>query len=140
MAVFGVEVRETEELKWFLKEINKKIKVNDMVKNPFFIKIKRFVSRDRVFLIFKIDPIWPNFSFIGYPILIVWWMIIQRFSFFFLIPLAICFSGVFWTSYFFYLSCRLGLMKAGYKGYIKRLGSKDIIGLCVFGDGVKWGS
>lgn len=76
--------------------------------------------------VFKLDMAWPPLHLFGL-------LGVFAAAFFglawgwFVLPLIMCFLGLFWIPGFYVLMFRLGLKKAGYKGKIKKVSANDFV-------------
>ena len=134
MAIFGILTDNTKEVNEFLEKTIERGKEENLLKNPFRIDIRVFPSEKQIISVFRMTPVYFNYSLFGFPPLIfilalvglTWW----------LLPFAILVSlGIFWRREFYYLMSRLGLRKAGYKGKIKFVYHSRIIEECIFQNG-----
>jgi len=117
--------------KW-IRATKKRGLENNMLKNPYFWKIKtmtkpkRLLKRGELIVIIDAKPLLPNFSFMGWVcgifVLMIWGATMW------LIPCMIlgCLH-VFWTGEFMFLMTKKALRKHGYTGPIKRLKHSEII-------------
>ena len=119
MAIFGVTVEHEAAAVLFFSKVNKRLGVEDMVKNPFE---GRILQVERGFYVVDMKPIYPNMSwvfalpgFLGLLILghLVWWVLLS-FSIWGLF-------GFFWSRFFFFLMLWVGLRKVGYRGRVRLL-------------------
>lgn len=118
MAVFGVKINLCSSALRFINLTNKRLLVDDMLKNPFKGRIICF--GDLCYI--TITPIYTNLSIIGLVSMIISILVFGPiFNWLFIIGSLIALSGVFWTKQFFFIMFKYGLRKAGYAGEIKLL-------------------
>lgn len=132
MAIFGVRTDNKPVVKQFVKEVAERVNGGDLVKNPFTGYAKIIVTKpnpQETTTIIKMSPLWPNFAPWGALMTFIGWLIFGGVThpFYLLIPLSFLVLGFFWTEDFFYLTFKLGLRKAGYKGPIKRIKLKVLV-------------
>jgi len=135
MAVFGVQTNgEVKTVNEYFRDTSKRLMNDNLVENPFVGGVKKYrVSSIKQLMVFDIVPIYPNFTFFGWLVLlpmllflgVSWWL---------LIPFGILFLGFLWTSRFYYFFVKLGLRKAGYSGPVKFLDSKGIVKQVIFNE------
>lgn len=122
MTIFGVKVEDWKKCETFFKEMSKKFKDNNLVRNPFVGKVKRIGD---VYVV-GIEPIYINFTpyvwMLGGATLLLW-----GFNWFHFVIIGVGSLSIFWSKYFFYYMLKRGLRKNGYKGKMKLLTNKNIV-------------
>lgn len=130
MALFGFKAEHTEKLINFMNAVEKKLKSNNLVYNPFNAKVSSYPmiteKKPEIIYILDMTPIYPNFSVIGW-FMVFGVLVMAGFSYWIIPGIIISLLGIFWTAEFYYFAFRLGLYKHGYRGEIKRLNHQKII-------------
>ena len=129
MAVFGIKTKLNPDVLKFLKDIKKRFKDADLVKNPFTSYIKHFKKQNDLIIVLKMVPLWPNFPPFVAGLSLATLILFGGLSnpFLLLIPLFFLSLTFFWTENFFFLIFKAGVRKAGYKGIIKRIKKNVLI-------------
>ena len=102
MTIFGLKVIKGEGVLAFYNLVKVKLSDNNLVNNPFIGGVKCFYpSKREVIFLFDIRPVYPNFSFMGWPVLAVMYYFLG-FSWLLVLPVFLICFGVFWTGDFYY--------------------------------------
>lgn len=129
--IFSLMTKQSEVMDAYMQETQKRLQSNDFIKNPFKGEIKGYDIKESTVYICKIEPIYPNFSYLGLiGIASLYWF---GFNWSFYVGLVIMFTGFFWTRWFFIMMLRLGSRRMGYQGYIRSISSDTIMELICFG-------
>ena len=101
MTIFGIRIKDNDDALDYLLTIDEKLKGDNIIYNPFIGQIKAFKSLEDIICIISIRPIYADFSYFGYIMLIGSY--IFYFNYLIIIPaILICLSHFFWTRYFYY--------------------------------------
>lgn len=112
----------------YIKDTQKRLKSDDLVKNPFKATVKVIKNDDNnITTLFNMVPIWPNFPPIVALIMTVGLLMVSASPWLFIIPLVFLALGFFWTDTFYYAIFKTGLKKAGYEGHVKKIKTNEII-------------
>lgn len=127
MTIFGVLTERNDKIvKEQVSQINKRLGDKNMVKNPFYGKIKTSFVDDKELQIFYIRPIYFNYSIFGvFPLVFLFLWKGLHWSLIFPILLLAC--GIFWHSLFYYWMFKLTLRTKGYKGKITKLSPSKVL-------------
>lgn len=122
MAIFGIKLKDGPLVNEFVEETNERLSKNNLVKNPFTGKIKKY---NKLYVV-NMEPIYYNF---GKPGAVFCLALFLGFGYkIFLIPFLFFFVlSFFWTGYFMFYMFRIGLKKKGYKGKCKYYNAKKVI-------------
>lgn len=127
MAIFGVKIENSPEVKQFFSDTNDRLQGENLVKNPFNGGIR---YRAGVYIV-KICPIYANFTPV-FPLLGFGLTTIFGFRWWHLIFYSVGLLGWFWSNNFFKFVMKKGLRKAGYTGKLQFIKESDIIEKVVF--------
>jgi len=131
MATFGFKTNNSEIVDKFVLDTQKRMTVENFVKNPFKGKIKKIDTLgNESYYGVSMTPIYPQFFWVGLLLIFVqmwfngftitWW----------LLPGTIIFLlGIFYTADFYYFMLRKGIRKIGYKEKISRISKSEVITL-----------
>lgn len=130
MVLFGLETEKSEKvLKWF-SQTQKRGDSENMVKNPFKVKMKFFID-EKTLLAINIEPLYPNVPILGWITLIGMYFLFGL-KWYLVFPFFIGCLVIFWSTPFYYIMAVRGIRKAGYKGPIKFASKKRIIEGAIF--------
>lgn len=122
MVVFGIELFHDKISNKFIDQTKRRLKSNDILKNPFKGNIKYRYNN----IIIEMTPIYPNITllalFIIVPIILFGWSYwLLLFSFPFLLV------GFFRSKYGMFVGFYIGLRKQGYEHRIRLLKDQELI-------------
>jgi len=131
MSYVGVLVDRGNEVLSFVDGMRKRMRENNVIRNPFVGDISDYLIDDKkILVVLLINPVYFNFSVIGWfsaaIIFLLWGM-----TWWLVAPLFVGSLGVFWSSWFFRQMLKKGMRKAGYGGPIKKVARDDAIRMLV---------
>lgn len=116
-----------------MKSYVKRLMAPDLMRSPFVQKEVYFNPGFGAW-VFYLKPFYPNAYALGFPVGILPWVlhapawVLWAFS---IIGGFMLFSGVAHSGFYYYLWCRAGLKRDGFKGKVKYLGSREILRLAL---------
>ena len=125
MGIFGVSVQtKNKKLENFVNFVNKNLKSNSLVKNPFKGKLTYFDHEG--IIVVDLDPIWLNLTPIGVLLIISFYFFIGL-TWLMLLSLPFFLLGFCHSSTFQYIVFKKGCRKKGYKDFIKKIKKDSLI-------------
>jgi hypothetical protein len=116
MAIIFLKTEESYFVSEFMKEINKRLKVKDIIKNAFIGGVRCFKSN---YYVIKMQPKYPKIYYIGLLYVLIG-LVINKFSWtwWFIPGIMLSMSYIFFSSLFYKILLWRGLRKKGYTGKI----------------------
>lgn len=132
MAIVLVKTDKVKCVEDFMSEVNDRLTVADLVKNPFTGRVKSAYVGAELYSLVSITPLWPPAYLFGLIIAMiglilgVTWLLVAGLVFYVII-------GFVWTPLFYALMLRAGLRRNGYKGKVRFFGLKKACEVFVYG-------
>jgi hypothetical protein len=125
MVAFGVEVKgDNPKLLRYIKNTNKNLRDNDVLKNPF----NGVILNAQEFLAVYINPIYFNFPKYVCILLMGMGLVLRIYAiWFWVIFFVFLLLNSFWSSWFYYIILKIGLKKVGYNDIIKYISPKNTL-------------
>jgi len=125
MVAFGVEVKgDNPKLLRYIKNTNKNLRANDVLKNPF----NGVILNAQEFLAVYINPIYFNFPKYVCILLMGMGLVLRIYAiWFWVIFFVFLLLNSFWSSWFYYIILKIGLKKVGYNDIIKYISPKNTL-------------
>jgi len=130
MTLVSVRMKNQLESKNFYQNLKEKMKVKDLIKNPFNGNVINIEDYLHYYIVMDINPIYPN----PLPLLVM--SFLTTFYFFgfhwlqiLLLPFAL--ATLLRSKYFYYLLFRKGARKIGYDSDMKLISDNKIISLLI---------
>lgn len=131
MVFLAFETKPTINLLRFVKDTNKRLASNHIVKSPFTGKIIQIprsnIGDQKLTYVLDIKPNYPPFYIFGFIMLIVSIVFTGGFNAWAILPIFISACGFMWTKYFYLIFFGIGVKKAGHKYNLKVINDKDTI-------------
>jgi len=127
MTIFGVEFEKSKRVEIFIKDVDKRLHSNNMVKNPFVGYA--FTLSDKVVqtAIIKMRCIYPQLLYVGFTLLgIILYFTKFRLTYWLLICIPLFLFAGLNNKYWFYAVMVRGLKSKGYSGHVKLLSDEEV--------------